>query len=56
VLYHGGLDERVNAGIAAYEAALKSNKLITNYIFTKALIMLFITMQHPTGITKLQQN
>jgi carboxymethylenebutenolidase len=27
MLHYGGLDERVNAGIPAYEAALKENKV-----------------------------
>ena len=27
MLHYGGLDERINAGIAAYEQALKQNKI-----------------------------
>jgi carboxymethylenebutenolidase len=34
MLHYGGLDERVNAGIPAYEAALKENKINYNlYVY-----------------------
>jgi carboxymethylenebutenolidase len=37
VLHYAGLDERINAGVAAYEAALKENKKrYTIYVYEGA--------------------
>lgn len=56
MMHYGGLDERINAGIPTYEAAMKASNIVTKSSSTMVSIMRLIITHHPRGIMKPQQN
>lgn len=56
MLHYGGLDERINAGIPAYEAALKQNNIDYKIYIYDGVNHAFNNNTSPTRYNELQQN